>query len=294
MATDAARVTMLQRSPGYVFARPRVDRLMNALRALLPPRVGYRLVRLKFMVRDWLLYRLATSFPGVVKRVMLARVRRALGSAELVQDHFTPSYPPWDQRVCLVPDGDLFESLRAGRAVVETGVIDRLTPTGVRLQSGKELPADIIVTATGLKLDVLSGVALSVDGVPVVLGEKLIYKGCMLSGVPNLALAFGYANASWTLKAELACRYVCRVLQHMDRTGQGVCLPDARGVQATDESLMKLNSNYIARARVHLPRQGDRLPWKALHNYAMDILLLRLGRVDDGSLKFSRSHDEGI
>ena len=287
LAADAARVTMLQRSPSYVFARPRVDRMMNALRRVLPARLGYRLVRLKFMVRDLVLYQLATGFPGFAKWLLLARVRRALGSAAQVEQHFTPRYWPWEQRVCLAPGGDLFESFRSGRAAVETGVIDHLAASAIVLQSGKELPADIIVTATGLKMEILGGVALTVDGKLVTLGESLVYKGCMLSGVPNFALALGYANASWTLKAELVCRYVCRVLRHMDGTDLAVCLPDALGVQATDESLMKLNSNYIARARVYLPRQGNRLPWKALHNYAMDIGLLRLGRVDDGFLKFS-------
>ena len=293
LAAEAARVTMLQRSPGYVFDRPRVDRMVNALRALLPGGWGYRLARLKFMVRDLLLYQLAVRLPALVKRVMLFRVRSALGSATQVDSHFTPSYPPWSQRVCLVPDGDLFASLRSGKAVMETGTIDRFTAGGIRLHSGKELPADIIVTATGLKMELMSGVALSVDDAPVKLGDTLVYKGCMISGVPNLALAFGYANASWTLKAELVCRYVCRVLKHMDRTGNTLCVPDARGVQATSDPLLQLNSNYIARALVYLPKQGDRLPWKALHNYALDILLLRFGRLEDGSLIFSKPASKG-
>ncbi|OGT60300.1 MAG: FAD-containing monooxygenase EthA [Gammaproteobacteria bacterium RIFCSPHIGHO2_12_FULL_63_22] len=293
LAAEAARVTMLQRSPSYVFDRPRVDRVVNALRTLLPGMAGYRLARLKFMVRDLVMYQLAVRLPALVKRVMLFRVRGALGSATQVAEHFTPRYPPWSQRVCLVPDGDLFASLRTGKSVMETGTIDRFTATGIRLHSGKELPADIIVTATGLKMEVMSGVALSVDGVPVQLGDTLVYKGCMISGVPNLALAFGYANASWTLKSELVCRHVCRVLKHMDRTGNPVCVPDARGVRATTDPLLQLSSNYIARALVYLPKQGDRLPWKALHNYALDTLLLRFGRLDDGSLMFSKPTSKG-
>ena len=293
LAAQAARVTMLQRSPSYVFERPRVDRLFNALRALLPGMPGYRLTRLKFMVRDLVLYQLAVRLPTLMKRVLLFRLRKALGSATQVDSHFTPRYAPWSQRVCLVPDGDLFASLRAGKAVMETAIIDRFTASGIRLDSGKELPADIIVTATGLKMEVMSGVSLSVDGVPVSLGDTLVYKGCMISGVPNLALAFGYANASWTLKAELVCRHVCRVLRHMDRTGNAICVPDAKGVRATTDPLMQLSSNYIARALVYLPKQGNRLPWKALHNYALDSLLLRFGRLEDGSLIFSKPTSKG-
>ena len=193
---------------------------------------------------------------------------------------------PWDQRVCLVPDGDLFNSLREGRASVVTDRIERFTEHGIRLQSGQELPADIIVTATGLQLNVLGDIRLAIAGVPVDLSQALIYKGMMYGGVPNLASTFGYTNASWTLKADLTADYVCRLLNHMDRHGQASCTPQRDPAVAT-EPFLSFTSGYVQRALAMLPKQGDRKPWRLDQNYLLDLLTLRLGRVDDGVVAFA-------
>ena len=218
---------------------------------------------------------------------MLKGVRAQLGPDYDVGTHFTPRYNPWDQRLCLVPNGDLFHALRSGQASVVTDQIDRFTPSGLRLKSGAELPADIVVTATGLQLSLLSGMEVLVDGVRTDLAKCMSYKGMMFSDVPNLAAAFGYTNASWTLKADLTCEYVCRLLTYMDRHGYAECLPK-RDASAVEAPFLDFTSGYIQRSLDKLPRQGTAKPWKLHQNYALDAVALRLGRLDDGTMQFTR------
>jgi cyclohexanone monooxygenase len=287
LARTAAHVTMLQRSPSYVVARPATDAIAQTLKRWLPAGLAYRLIRLKNIVISLYFYRLARKYPVQAKARLLAMVREAVGPGVDVDRHFTPSYKPWDQRLCLVPDGDLFKALREGRASVVTDQIDRFTPQGIRLGSGELLPADVIVTATGLQLNVLGDVALSLDGAPVDPAQLLVYKGMMFSGLPNLANTFGYTNASWTLKADLTARYFGRLLRHMDRHGQTVFTP-IRGADVTPEPFLDFTSGYVQRAVAMLPKQGNRTPWRLYQNYVLDLITLRFGKVADGVMAFGR------
>jgi cyclohexanone monooxygenase len=287
MAKTAAHVTMLQRSPTYVFARPGVDAVAEWLKRRLSAKLAYRLVRAKNVLIQLYFYRLARKYPAQAKARMVGLVRAQLPADFDVERHFTPHYNPWDQRVCLVPDGDLFAAIREGRASVVTDTIERFTEHGIRLALGQELPADLIVTATGLELNLLGDVKVSLDGVPVEPSQTLVYKGMMNSGVPNLASTFGYTNASWTLKADLTARYLCRLLNHMDRHGYAACTPQ-RDPSVGTEPFLDFSSGYVQRALPTLPRQGDRKPWKLYQNYVLDWLTLRLGKVDDGVLDFGR------
>ena len=286
MAGEAVHVTMLQRSPGYLVARPSRDRVANALRKLFPRGIGHRLARLKYLVRDMTFHQMAIRLPWLTRRLLLGLLRWKIGSGHDLARDFSPRYRPWEQRLCLVPDGDLFDSLRSRSASVVTGEIDRFTPGGILLTSGEVLPADIIVTATGLNMQIMDGVELEVDGKPVSIGESTAYKGCMYSGVPNLASAFGYANAAWTLKAELTCEYVCRLLMHMQRNGFDSCVPRAPVAQEGGAPLLNLSSGYVLRALDKLPRQGRHAPWKALSFYPADLVVLRYGKLDDGVMEW--------
>ena len=287
MAKDAAHVTMLQRSPTYVVSRPAEDAVANWLRARLPAMLAYRLVRWKNVLFGMLFFNLARKRPDKTKARLISMVRDALGPDYDVGKHFTPSYNPWDQRLCLVPDADLFESIRSGSASVVTDEIDAFVADGIRLKSGETLPADIIVTATGLKLQLLSGVDFSVDGAPVNVSKTMSYKGMMYSDVPNLASSFGYTNASWTLKADLTCEYVCRLLNHMRDTGTSIATPH-RDPNVEEEPFLDFSSGYVQRAADVLPRQGKTKPWKLYQNYALDLVTLRYGRVDDGTMTFTK------
>lgn len=293
MAGDALHVTMLQRSPGFLVARPSRDRLANALRKLFPRGLGNRLARLKFLLRDMAFYQLATRLPWLTRGLLLGMLRWKIGAGHDIARDFSPRYLPWSQRLCLVPDGDLFASLRSRSASVVTGDIDCFVRNGIRLQSGEELPADIIVTATGLTMRIMDGVELEVDGKPVSIGESTAYKGCMYSGVPNLASSFGYANAAWTLKAELTCEFVCRLLAHMQRSGFDTCVARAPAAQPCGAPLLNLSSGYVARALDGLPRQGLHAPWKALSFYPSDWLFLRHGRLEDGVMEWRASASAG-
>ncbi len=286
LAKQAAHVTMLQRSPTYVVSRPSEDGLANAMRRVLPSRLAYALTRWRRVLLGMYVYRLARRNPGKLKKLLLQGVRAWLGPDYDVEKHFTPRYNPWDQRLCLVPDGDLFRALRGKQASVVTEQIDTFTPTGIRLRSGQELPADIIVTATGLNLQVLGGMQLTVDGQAVDLSQTLTYKGMMYSGVPNLASCTGYTNASWTLKCDLTCDYVCRLLNHMAHHGQAWCMPGEPGAEVGRQPWVDFSSGYIQRSRHLFPKQGDQTPWKLHQNYALDILLLRHGRLQDGVMRF--------
>ncbi|HEY8606103.1 MAG TPA: NAD(P)/FAD-dependent oxidoreductase [Noviherbaspirillum sp.] len=285
MAQTAAHVTMLQRSPSYVVTRPGQDRIAQGLRRVLPERFAYSLTRWKNVLVGMFFFRLARKRPEPFKRYIVQMAAKQLGQGYDVGTHFTPQYKPWDQRVCAVPDGDLFRAIRKGAASVVTGTIECFTSTGIRLQSGRELPADIVVVATGLKLNVLGGVSLTVDGVPCVPNEAMAYKGMMLSDVPNMAMAFGYTNASWTLKADLTAGYVCRLLQYMDRTGAAIAVP-RREAGVAPQPFLNFTSGYVQRAQHLLPKQGSRTPWQVYQNYLQDLVAIRFGRVADGVMRF--------
>ena len=287
MARTAAHVTMLQRSPTYVVARPARDAIADALKRGLPAKVAYALVRAKNVLMGMYFYAMARRYPQQAKARLVGLVRQALGPQFDVERHFTPYYKPWDQRVCLVPDGDLFQTLREGHASVVTDTIETFTEQGIRLQSGQDLPADLIVTATGLQMNVLGDVKVSLDGHPADLTQGLVYKGLMQSGLPNLANTLGYTNASWTLKADLTARYVCRLLQHMDRHGHTVCTPRS-DPSVRPEPILSFTSGYVQRGLPLLPQQGDRKPWRLDQNYLLDVLTLRFKPIDDGALVFGR------
>ena len=278
---------MLQRSPTWMVARPTHDVLANALRQVLPARLAYGITRWKQVLLGQYFFKLCRRNPARAARLLLGDLRRRLAPDQDIAKHFTPRYRPWEQRLCLVPDGDFFKALNAGRASVVTDAIECFTETGVTLQSGAELPADLIVTATGLALQVLGGVRISVDGKPVDAARTLNYKGLMYSGVPNLAAAFGYTNASWTLKADLSCEYVCRLLNHMRAHGIAQCTPRNRDPKLVEEPLFDFSSGYFQRSLHLFPKQGSKPPWRLSQNYLRDILTLRFGRLDDGVLEFS-------
>ncbi len=287
MASTAAHVTMLQRSPSYVASLPAEDRIANALRRWLPLKWAYMLTRWKNVLMGMAFYNGARRFPHAFSRLIRSGVNAALHSRELVKAHFTPKYKPWDQRLCLVPDGDLFAAIRSGRAEVVTDHIDTFTPTGIRLQSGRKLVADVVVTATGLDLLVMGGIELVVDGKPVVMSQHITYKGMMLNDVPNMAYVVGYTNASWTLKADLVSEYVCRLLQHMEQSGQRQCTPRLTDAHVKTQQWIDFTSGYIQRALHKFPMQGDKTPWCLHQNYARDVLNLRYGSLHDGAMEFS-------
>ena len=287
LAERAAHVTMLQRSPTWMVALPSEDRLANGLRRVLPARIAYAATRWKQVLLQTASFNLARRRPRLARSLLLRGVRSALGPGHDIERHFTPRYNPWEQRLCLVPDADFFRALRRGKASVVTDTIDRFTPNGIRLASGAELQADLIVTATGLDLQVLGGVALAVDGAPVDLAKTLAYKGMMFSGVPNLVSVFGYTNASWTLKADLSCEYVCRLLNHMQQHGIGQCTPRNTDPTITAEPWIDFSSGYVQRSIGLFAKQGSRPPWKLHQNYARDLLTLRFGKIDDGVMAFA-------
>jgi len=285
LTQQAAHVTMLQRSPSYIASRPLVDPLAAKFQRWAPAPLAHGLVRWKNILTSIFYYQIARKKPEVFKAGLLQAAREAIGENFDVR-HFTPAYNPWDQRVCAVPDGDLFEVLRTGRASVVTSTIAEFTPSGIRLSSGEDLPADIIVTATGLKLNVLGDIVFSVDGQPLDVSRRLVYKGMLLSGVPNFAYAFGYTNSSWTLKAELTADYVCRLLKHMDERGHSVVYPQA-DPSVNERPLLEFSSGYVTRSAEMLPKQGSRRPWQVYQNYLLDKYTLQFTPLNDGTLKFS-------
>ena len=286
MAKKAAHVTMLQRSPTYVVARPGQDQLAIKLRKRFGEKIAYHLIRWRNVLLQMYFFQLARRRPARVKQLIMGGVKLALGP-DYDLSHFNPRYNPWDQRLCLVPDGDLFKSIREKRTSVVTSEIDRFSEKGVRLKDGSELEADIIVTATGLVVQVMGGMEVAVDGRKVDFARTLNYKGMMYSDVPNLASAFGYTNASWTLKCDLTCEYVCRLLNYMDRHGYKQCMP--HNVDPTIQELpaLEFTSGYVQRAVAKMPKQGSKRPWRLYQNYALDIVSLRWGKIDDGVMKYS-------
>jgi len=289
IAQSAAHVTMLQRSPTYVVSLPGEDPIATLARRLLPSKLAYSVVRWKNVLVTMLVFQLSRRRPSLVKSMIRKGVEKNLPVGYDVDTHFTPRYNPWDQRMCLVPDGDLFEAISAGSASVVTDQIDTFTETGIRLSSGTELDADLIVTATGLNLQMLGGMQLAVDGRDVDTSEKMVYKGMMLDGVPNMAMTFGYTNASWTLKCDLTCEYVCRLLNHMHERGYRQCVPQNRDPSIAEEPFIDFSSGYVLRSIDELPKQGSKAPWRLHQNYALDIVSLRHGAIEDGAMQFSRN-----
>ena len=293
MAPSAAHVTMLQRSPTYIVSLPGEDPLAKLLRRRLPAKLAYALVRWKNVTMVTLSFQLSRRWPKFMKRVFLKGVERNLPPDFDVRTHFKPRYNPWQQRLCLVPDGDLFEAIKSGGVTVVTDTIETFTEKGIRLGSGAELEADVIVTATGLNMLAAGGARATVDGREVEVSKALTYRGMMLSEVPNLAIAFGYTNASWTLKCDLTCEYVCRLLKHMDEHGYTEVVPRLRDGSVTPQPAIDFNSGYVLRAINDFPKQGSKPPWRLHQNYALDILTIRHASLEDGVLQFSNGSADG-
>ncbi|MDT0634611.1 NAD(P)/FAD-dependent oxidoreductase [Spectribacter hydrogenoxidans] len=286
MAGTAGHVTMLQRSPSYVFSVPSFDRLTEALAKLLPGDLAYRFARKRNIWIQRGLYLACKRWPKTMRKFLLGQVRKRVGP-DFDMTHFTPDYMPWDERLCAVPDGDLFRVLREGQASMATDHIERFTENGILLQSGEELEADIIVTATGLKLQMLGGMDLSIDGEPAPINRRMTYKGVLVENIPNMAWVFGYTNAPWTLKADLAARYLCRLIRHMDEHELDVVVPRDTGDNALDDGILdSLQSGYVQRDRHCLPRQGRTMPWQVLMHYGKDKKMLLDEAIEDERLAF--------
>jgi len=287
MAESAAHVTMLQRSPSYIATMPAKNPMVGWLRALLPDHVAGRVIRWFNALMTQGFYQLSRRRPALVKRMLRKGLERQLPKGFDVDTHFTPSYDPWDQRLCVVPNGDLFKAISSGKASVVTDHIDRFTETGIQLQSGAELEADIVITATGLELLFIGGIDVTVDGAPIDLPNKLTYKGMMLEGVPNFALAVGYTNASWTLKCDLTCDYVTRLLNHLHATGLRQCTPVNDDAEIVAQPLLGLTSGYVQRSAHKFPKQGSKFPWQVHQSCLRDDRALKMSGIDDEAMVFS-------
>ena len=292
VAQTAAHVTMLQRSPTYIVSRPTEDAFAKKLRRYLPTGIAYSIARWYNVLFALYFYNLSRRKPDAVKQWIVDQARAQLGADYDVNTHFTPRYNPWDQRLCFAPDADFFNAITSGKADVVTDQIATFTETGIRLQSGRELKADIVVTATGLKLQLLGGIQIAVDGKPIRFSDTMNFKGVMFSDVPNLFGTLGYTNASWTLKSDLTSAYAARLINYMDRHGYAACTPRQRDASVTPEPLIDFSSGYIQRAIDQLPRQGSKKPWRLYQNYVRDLISLRFGAVNDGALEFSRRRNE--
>ncbi|MDA9782226.1 NAD(P)/FAD-dependent oxidoreductase [Gammaproteobacteria bacterium] len=286
IAESAKQTTMLQRSPSYVISAPAEDSWNNALNKIFPVKFTYFVIRWKNILRTIIGFYLSRKYPERIKERLINLVREELGQDFDVEKHFTPSYKPWDQRMCLVPDGDLFSAIKDNRANVVTDTIDTFTPTGILLNSGNEIEADIVISATGIELNALNDINVSVDGLKVEANRKLSYKGMMLSGVPNLAISFGYVNSSWTLRADLTCEYVCRLINTMDKEGCAACSPEEDLNALVEDDYIDFTSGYVQRALDRLPKQGKKSPWRNYQNYLLDIFYVRLFSIKDSTLRF--------
>ena len=287
MAEEAAHVTMLQRSPTYFLSAPDEDPVGNFLRKIISSKLTYKLVRWKNIRFQWWFFQKCRKFPKKVKEFLITQVREALGPNYDIETHFTPKYNPWEQRLCLVPNGDLFNAINAGKASVITDHIDRFTKKGIKLKSGGEVEADLIVTATGLNLEVCNGIKLEVDNNEVDISKTMTYKGMMFSDVPNLVATFGYTNASWTLRADLTSEYVCRLLNFMDKKGYANCCPRIAEHVKQDGDWLDFTSGYVKRSMHKFPKQGSRDPWRNTQNFPKDVLAIRWGNIDNKELKFT-------
>ena len=286
IAKKAQHVVMIQRSPTYVVSRPSVDSINKFLRKFLPSRVTYFLIRWKNILFQSLTFYLARRYPEKTKNRILEMIRNEIGADFDVEKHFTPSYKPWDQRVCLVPDSDLFQSIKNKKSSIVTDTIDQFTNDGILLHSGKKIQADIIITATGIELNSLNGIDVSINNIKVTPNERLTYKGMLLSGVPNFAMSFGYVNASWTLRADLTCEYVCRLINLMDKKGVKCCEPIDDKSAHGDDKLIDFSSGYFERGLTNMPKQGNKAPWKNYQNYLKDIFAVRIFSIKDSNLSF--------
>jgi monooxygenase len=286
--SGAGHVTMLQRSPTYIMSLPDEDAIAGRLNRLLPEHTAYAVTRWKNVLVQSAFYRACRRFPKQLRKLLMIGIERRLPEGFDVEKHFGPRYNPWDQRLCLVPNGDLFRSIREGRTEVVTDAIERFTPTGIKLASGAELPADIIVTATGLNLKLFGGASVSIDGEPVDLTQTMSYKGMMLTGLPNAVYTIGYTNASWTLKADLVSEFACRLLNFMDEHGYDTVVPQHPGDSVEERPFMEFTPGYVLRVLDQLPKQGHVKPWRLNMNYLLDVRLIRHGRIADDGLRFSR------
>lgn len=289
LAERAGHVTMVQRSPSFIFSIPLIHPVARTLLRFLPAGVAYQITRWYAIAHQQFTYKMTRLYPNKSKKKLIKLAREKLPADYDVETHFTPSYFPWDQRVCLVPDDDLFNAVTSGRAEIVTDHIETFTEDGLRLKSGKTIQADIIVTATGLALQALGGANIAVDGRTVRTGETLTYKGLMFSDVPNLASVFGYTNASWTLRADLVSRYICRLLNYMDRRRLDICAPRNRDPDMPRRPYLSFTSGYVLRAESILPKQGGRAPWRHPQDYFLDMIRLRYAPVADGVLEFARA-----
>ena len=289
MADDAAHITMLQRSPSYVMSLPGKDPIANALRRVLPARTAYRITRRMNIARQRFIYDLSMRRPKLVRRLIRFMTKHQLPSGYAVDTHFKPRYNPWEERMCAVRNGDMFAAIRSGKASIVTDRIARFTEHGILLESGQELYADIVVTATGLSLLAFGGMKLTVDGTAVDLADTLAYKSFMLSGIPNFAFAVGYTNSSWTLKVDLVCEHLCRLLSYMDAHGYDTAVAVAEDPTITRRPLLDLHAGYVRRAVDAFPKQGSHGPWTLEMSYAADRERLRKGPVEDAALRFSVS-----
>ena len=287
MAEEAAHVTMLQRSPTYFLSAPDEDPVGNFLRKFISSKLTYKLVRWKNIRFQWWFFQKCRKFPKKVKEFLIKQVREELGPNYDIETHFTPKYNPWEQRMCLVPNGDFFNAINAGKASVITDHIDRFTKKGIKLKSGGEIEADLIVTATGLNLEVCNGIKLEVDNNEVDISKTMTYKGMMFSDVPNLVATFGYTNASWTLRADLTSEYVCRLLNFMDKKGYANCCPRTAEHVEPEGDWLDFTSGYVKRSMHKFPKQGSRDPWRNTQNFPKDVLAIRWGNIDNKELKFT-------
>lgn len=292
MTDKAAHVTMLQRSPSYVISMPEKDAISNGLRKVLPDSWVYKAARVRNVLLSMGIYNFSRSQPEKMRKFLLSQVEKQVGP-NVDMKHFSPKYSPWDERLCAVPDGDMFKQLKAGRASVVTDQIEQFTENGIRLKSGAELEAEIIVTATGLEVQMLGGIELRLDGQPVKVSEKLYYKGAMIEDVPNFVMIFGYTNSSWTLKADLILEYFCRIINRMEKKGFAQVTARNNDSNTQREPFLNMSSGYVQRALAMLPQQGDKRPWKLYQNYLLDFAALRLRPVDDKGLVFSNPVSHG-
>lgn len=291
--TDKARhVTMLQRTPSYVISVPQFDPMVRVLLKFLPEMTVYRMSRARNNFITQMIFKLSRKYPNFMRKLLLKQVRAQVGK-DFDMKHFTPPYNPWDQRLCAVPNGDMFKVLRKKKASVVTDHIDRFTDKGILLKSGQTLEADIIVTATGLNLRLFGGMTMTVDGKAIEMNQHISYKGLMFSDIPNFSNALGYTNASWTLKADLIAEYVCRLLKHMDKTGTRIAVPERKDPDIKTGPLLEMSSNYVTRAEHYMPKGADRAPWKLYQNYKLDTEQLHNGKLEDGVMAFRKPHVAG-
>ena len=291
LSKKAKHVVMIQRSPSYVISMPSEDRINKFLRKIMPNKFTYFLVRWKNIIWQSYTFFMARTFPNRIKNSILRRLKDELGPNYNIKKHFTPTYKPWDQRMCLVPDSDLFRAINKNKVSIVTDTIKEFQSNGILLNSGKEIPADIIITATGIKLNSFNDINVTIDKEKVNANDKLTYKGMMLGGVPNFAYTFGYVNASWTLRADLTSEYVCKLINLMDKKGVKFCEPIDDKSAYGDDQLIDFTSGYFQRGLNQMPRQGNKSPWKNYQNYLKDIIAIRLLSIDDSNLKFDKLKD---